>query len=139
RAQLLARKGVTHLRVIASVAADLGTEMASQIVFSLLGLAVLLLIPHEGSDDAMRWAVIGTLLGAGVTGVFIAAQRWGLFRLVESMLPKLAARLGWNSLGELSGLHETVVALYREPSRFWRSGAWHFLSWLLGVLETWPA
>ncbi|EHM03389.1 hypothetical protein HMPREF9946_00159 [Acetobacteraceae bacterium AT-5844] len=139
RAQLLARKGVAQLRVIASVAADLGTEMASQIVFSLLGLAVLLLIPHAGSDDTLRWAIIGTVLGAGITGVFMAAQRWGLFRLVETMLPKLAARLGWNSLGELSGLHETVVRLYREPARFWRSGGWHFLSWLLGVLETWAA
>jgi len=139
RAQLLARKGVAQLRVIASVAADLGMEMASQIAFSLLGLAVLLLIPHEGSDGTLRQAIIGTVLGAAITGTFMAAQRWGLFRLVESMLPKLSARLGWDLLGGLSGLHEAVVGLYRKPACFWRSGAWHFLSWLLGVLETWAA
>lgn len=139
RAQLLARAGVDKVKVIASVATDLGTEMASQIVFSLLGLAVLLLIPHEGSDTTLRIAVIGTLLGAGVTGVFMTAQRWGLFRLVERLLPKLAARAGWSALGELSGLHDAVVRLYREPRRLWASGGWHFLSWLLGVLETWAA
>nr|WP_272874893.1 lysylphosphatidylglycerol synthase domain-containing protein [Roseomonas marmotae] len=139
RAQLLARKGVAQLRVIASVAADLGTEMASQIAFSLLGLAVLLLIPHQGGGDTLYWAIMGIVLGAGITGSFMAAQRWGLFRLVESMLPKLAARLGRASPGDLFGLHETVVRLYREPARFWRSGAWHSLSWLLGVLETWAA
>lgn len=139
RAQLLARAGVDKVKVIASVATDLGTEMASQIVFSLLGLAVLLLIPHAGGDTTLRIAVIGTLLGAGVTGVFMAAQRWGLFRLVERLLPKLAARAGWSSLGELSGLHDAVVRLYREPRRLWASGGWHFVSWLLGVLETWAA
>ena len=139
RAQLLMRKGVAQVKVIASVAADLGTEMASQIVFSLLGLAVLLLIPHGGGDSTLHWAVIGTALGAAVTGVFIAAQRWGLFRVVERMLPGIAARIGWNSVGELTGLHDTVVRLYRQPGRLWRSGGWHFASWLLGVLETWAA
>lgn len=139
RAQLLARAGVDKVKVIASVATDLGTEMASQIVFSLLGLAVLLLIPHAGGDTTLRIAVIGTLLGAGITGAFMAAQRWGLFRLVERLLPKLAARAGWSALGELSGLHDAVVRLYREPRRLWASGGWHFVSWLLGVLETWAA
>jgi putative membrane protein len=140
RAHLLARAGVHKVKVIASVATDLGTEMASQIVFSLLGLLVLLLIPHGGGGDAtLRIAVIGILLGTGVTGVFMAAQRWGLFRLVERLLPKLAARAGWTSLGELSGLHDAVVALYRQPGRLWASGGWHFVSWLLGVLETWAA
>jgi putative membrane protein len=139
RAQLLLRRGVNKLRVIASLAIDLGTEMASQIVFSLLGLAALLMIPHATGGSAVTLAVVGTVLGAGLTGVFIAAQRWGLFRLVERMLPKLAARVGWTSLGELSGLHDTVVQLYREPARLWRSGAWHFASWLIGVLETWAA
>ena len=139
RAQLLVRYGVDKVRVIASLAIDLGTEMASQIVFSLLGLAVLLAIPHVTGSSAMTWAVVGTALGAGVTGVFIAAQRWGLFRLVETMLPKLAARVGWTSLGELSGLHDMVVRLYGQPGRLWRSGLWHFASWLIGVLETWAA
>jgi putative membrane protein len=139
RARLLVRYGVGPVKVIASLAIDLGTEMASQIVFSLLGLAVLLMIPHAGGTSAMTWAIAGTALGAGVTGVFIAAQRWGLFRLVERMLPKLAARAGWASLGEVAGLHDTVVRLYRQPGRLWRSGLWHFASWLLGVLETWAA
>ncbi|MDJ0391103.1 lysylphosphatidylglycerol synthase domain-containing protein [Roseomonas sp. E05] len=139
RAQLLIRKGVAKVKVIASIATDLGTEMATQIAFSLLGLATLLLIPHGGGGSTLQWAVIGTLLGAAVTGVFIAAQRWGLFRVVERLLPGLAARVGWTSVGELSGLHDTVVRLYRQPWRFWRSGGWHFASWLLGVLETWAA
>ncbi|MBP0447310.1 flippase-like domain-containing protein [Roseomonas sp. SSH11] len=139
RAQVLVRYGVAKVRVIASLAIDLGTEMASQIVFSLLGLAVLLMIPHASGSSTTAWAVLGTALGAGVTGVFIAAQRWGLFKVVEAMLPKLAARVGWTSLGELSGLNETVQGLYRQPGRLWRSGLWHFASWMIGVVETWAA
>ena len=139
RAQLLFREGVAKVRVIASVATDLGTEMASQIVFSLLGLAVLMTIPHAAGGSTTLWAVVGTLLGAGLTGAFMAAHRWGLFRFIERMLPGLAARVGWTSLGELSGLNDAVVGLYREPGRLWRSGGWHMLSWLIGVLETWAA
>ena len=139
RAQLLARAGVAKVRVIASVATDLGTEMASQIAFSLMGLAALLMLPHGREGSALLLGVVGTALGAGVAGSFMAAHRWGLFRVIERMLPRLAARAGWTGLGELSGLHEAVVALYREPGRLWRSGGWHFVSWLLGVLETWAA
>ncbi|WP_338663985.1 lysylphosphatidylglycerol synthase domain-containing protein [Pararoseomonas sp. SCSIO 73927] len=139
RAQLLVRMGVAKVKVIASLAIDLGTEMASQIVFSLMGLAALLLIPHAAGTSATFWAVAGTALGAGVTGVFIAAQRWGLFKAVEGMLPKLAARVGWTSLGELSGLNDTVQHLYAQPGRLWRSGGWHMVSWLVGVVETWAA
>ena len=139
RAQLLFRAGVAKIRVIASVATDLGTEMASQIAFSLLGLAVLMMVPHAGGGSTTLWAVVGTALGAGVTGAFMAAHRWGLFRMIERMLPGLAARVGWTGLGELSGLNDAVVQLYRQPGRLWRSGGWHFVSWLLGVLETWAA
>ena len=139
RAQLLFRAGVAKVRVIASVATDLGTEMASQIAFSLLGLAVLMMIPHAGGGSTTQWAVVGTALGAGVTGAFMAAHRWGLFRVIERMLPGRAARAGWTSLGELSGLDDAVAGLYRQPGRLWRSGGWHFVSWLVGVLETWAA
>ncbi|MFC0385129.1 lysylphosphatidylglycerol synthase domain-containing protein [Muricoccus vinaceus] len=139
RAQLLFRAGVAKVRVIASVATDLGTEMASQIAFSLLGLAVLMMVPHGGSASTTQWAVVGTALGAGLTGAFMAAHRWGLFRMIERLLPGLAARVGWTSLGELTGLNDAVVQLYSQPGRLWRSGGWHFVSWLLGVLETWAA
>ena len=58
RAQLLLRRGVGRIRVVASIAVDLATEMASQIVFSLMGVAVLLvsrtkdLLTGEGVNDA---------------------------------------------------------------------------------------
>lgn len=139
RAHLLARAGVAKVRVIASVATDLGTEMASQIAFSLLGLAALMLIPHAGGTSATLMAVAGVALCAGVTAVFMGAQRWGLFRVIERMLPSLAARIGWTGFGDLTGLHEAVVSLYRERWRLWRSSLWHMASWLLGVLETWAA
>jgi uncharacterized membrane protein YbhN (UPF0104 family) len=82
--------------------------------------------------------LLGIAICAAVTVVFVGAQRFGLFRIVERSLPGLAARVGWN-VGGLPGLHEAVVELYRDPAALWRSGAWHMVSWLLGVLETWVA
>ncbi|ATR20187.1 putative membrane spanning protein [Roseomonas mucosa] len=139
RAQLLLRRGVGRIRVVASIAVDLATEMASQIVFSLMGVAVLLLIPHEGGDTVTHWLIAATLLGGGLTVAFMLAQRFGLFRLVEKLLPRFAARAGWASLGDMTGLNEAVLRLYRQPSHLWRSGAGHLASWLIGVVETWAA
>ena len=140
RAQLLLRRGVSGVAAAASVAVDLATEMAAQVVFALLGLAVLLLIPHSGG--ASGWTVgIVALIGILAAG-FIAAQRWGLFRLVERLLQPLAGRgerAAKQAGGAAAGLHDAVVRLHRAPRRLWLSGMAHLASWLLGTLETWAA
>lgn len=130
RAQLLIRRGVGTVPATASVAVDLATELAAQFAFAVLGLAVLWHLPHQG---AAGWAIAATAVLGVMAGGFLAAQRWGLFRLVERLLPRLArpGRTG------VAGLHEAVVGLYRAPRRLWASGAAHLASWLLGVLETW--
>lgn len=132
RGQLLVRRGVGAVPATASVAVDLATELAAQFAFAALGLAVLWSLPHQGSAG---WALAAcAVLGAMAAG-FLAAQRWGLFRLVERLLPRLARR----GQAALAGLHEAVLRLYGAPRRLWGSGAAHLVSWLLGVVETWAA
>jgi putative membrane protein len=136
-AQLLARHGVAGAAVVASLVVDLATEMVAQVAFAAAGLAALAALPHR-SGDLSGLAVAGaTGLAAAMAGAFIAAQRWGLFRLVERMLPDLGGRFGWLALGGAAGLHDAAASLYREPRRLWLSGAAHLVSWLLGTLEIW--
>jgi putative membrane protein len=133
RAQLLIRRGAGTVQATASVAVDVATELAAQFAFAAVGLAVLWQLPHQGA--AAEWALAAaTVLGLMAAG-FMAAQRWGLFRLVERLLPKLARARH----AAMAGLHEAVVRLYRQPRRLWGSGAAHLASWLLGTLETWAA
>ena len=138
RAQLLLRRGIGATTAAASIAVDLAAEMATQVAFAAIGLLVLALIPHEGRSAG--WVVIlgaVTFCGA-MSAAFVVAQRWGLFRLLDRLLPWLE-RSGWAAPGGASGLHEAVAKLYRTPRRLWLSGAGHLASWLLGTLEVWAA
>ena len=137
RVRLLVRRGIGTVSATASVAVDLATELAAQFVFAAIGMAVLLRLPHQG-QAAAGWAFAATALCGGMALGFLAAQRWGLFRLVERLLPKLAGRAAGRA-GMAAGLHEAVLRLHRAPRRLWSSGAAHLASWLLGTLEAWAA
>ena len=132
-ARLLRQSGVPLAAGGASVTVDLTMEMMSQIGFTLLGLA--LLVPSLHEPRIVPWAIGGTALAGGVVILFIAAQRSGFFHLVERGLVRLAVRAGWSSLGEITGLHSAIVALYAAPARLGRAFGYHLLSWLLGGLE----
>lgn len=139
RAQLLVWRGVDTAGAGASVAVDLATEMAALVAFAALGLAALALVPHEG-EAALGWLVFAAALCAAMAAGFVAAQRWGLFRLLDRMLPRLTRNpVRAASGGGAPGLHDAVVRLHREPGRLWASGAAHLASWLFGALETWAA
>jgi putative membrane protein len=137
RARLLALTGIPLKSAAASSGVDLSLEMASQIVFSLVGVGMLLALqPGVNSTGLILGVIAG---GALIAGSFMAAQRYGLFRHVERLLVRISEREGWSALGDITGLHEQVVSLYRTPNRLWISGAWHLASWFLGVLEIWAA
>jgi putative membrane protein len=132
-ARLLRLRGVPLGVGAASVAVDLTAEMTSQIVFTLLGLT--LLIP--GLEDARLtwWLTVGMALATALVFTFVLAQRCGLFRLVEGALVRLGQKGGWSSLGEIGGLHEAMQALYDSPARLAAAFGCHLVSWLLGGLE----
>ena len=135
RARLLALQGVSLKSSGASVTVDLTTEMASQFVFTVLGISLLLVTSH--GPTVVHWA-IGGLATAVVIGIaFVMAQTLGLFKLFERLLIRLADKVGWSSLNGIAGLHDTIIELYRNPRRLWSSSAYHLVSWFLGVLETW--
>lgn len=136
RARLLAQTPVPLRAAAASSAVDLSVEMAAQIVFTTLGIGLLLMGPHLG--DVVPLCIAATALGALIAIAFMASQRLGLFKAVEPLI----ARFGtgrWAFVGGLAGLNDSVVGLYRQPRRILACGAYHFISWALGALETWAA
>ena len=133
-AWLLRQGGAPLTAAGASVRVDLTMEMMSQIGFTLLGLA--LLIPSLHEPRILPWTIGATALAGVVVILFIAAQRLGVFHLIERGLVALAARgAGWSSLGEIAGLHRAIVALYASPGRLGWACGYHLISWLLGGLE----
>lgn len=132
RAQLLIHRGAGPVPATAGVAVDVAAELTAQFAFAAIGLVALWNLPHHGGSA--EWAVAAVAVLGLMAAGFMAAQRWGLFRLVERLLPKLA-----RTRHTMTGLHEAVVELYRQPRRLWSSVAAHLASWLLGTLETWLA
>ncbi len=133
-ARLLRNSGVPLAAAGASVVVDVTMEFLSQIIFTLLGLA--LLVPGLQEPSIVPWTMgIIAIAGAAVL-LFVAAQRFGLFHLIEAGLVRLAQRgPAWSSLGEVAGLHRAIVALYNAPARLGWSVGYHLVSWLLGGLE----
>ncbi|HJT06479.1 MAG TPA: lysylphosphatidylglycerol synthase domain-containing protein [Stellaceae bacterium] len=133
-ARLLRRGGVPLSVAGASVTVDLTMEMVSQIVFTLLGLA--LLVPGLHEPRVALWTITGIGLAVAIIVVFIGAQRFGMFHLIERSLIELAERGStWAALGDIAGLHRSIEALYASPARLVRACGHHFISWLLGGLE----
>jgi putative membrane protein len=134
RARLLALSGVRLGQAAASCTVDLTLEMASQIVFSLLGIGLLLVAPHGA--QITRMAVTVTAVAVIITAGFIAFQRSGGLHAFGRLLSRQAEKRNWSSLGQISEFAPAVGALYRNPRRLAAAFLFHLTSWLLGSVET---
>jgi putative membrane protein len=133
-ARLLRRQGVPLAAAGASVTVDFAIEFLTQVIFTLIGLALLIAALHE--PGIVPW-IIGTVaLGGAVVALLVAVQRFGLLQAVERSLVRLAERRpAWSFLGEVAGLNRAIKALYASPAKLGWSCLHHLISWSLGGLE----
>ncbi|HEY1383624.1 MAG TPA: lysylphosphatidylglycerol synthase domain-containing protein [Dongiaceae bacterium] len=133
-ARLLRRHGVPLAAGGASVAVDLTIEFLTQVIFTLIGLALLVPALHE--PGIVPWIVGTAALGGAVAALLVAVQRFGLFQVVERSLVRFAERRpAWSSLGQVAGLDRAIKALYASPAKLGWSCLHHLVSWSLGGLE----
>jgi putative membrane protein len=137
KAQWLVRRGVPGTEAGAGVVVDLTMVVFSQIVFTIVGLGLLLAEVARGPLAATGVAglVVMTTLVAG----FLVVQRVGVF----GILSRIAGRLGGEQAANLgtaaAALDARVRDLYRERRALFTAGCWHLLSWLVGTGEVWLA
>ncbi len=136
-ARLLALWRVPVTTAAASIVVDLTTETLAQILFTAAGLGLLAAIGMDGA--ILTQLAIGLAVAAVLVIGFYVAQHYGLFRLLERLLDRLATSATWRPLGGLSGLHDQIVRTYRRPSRTIGSFAWHLAGWVVGAGELWIA
>jgi putative membrane protein len=130
--RLLTARGVEQPRAAAGMVLDLTVEAATQTTTSLTAIAVLLwLVP-----DRHWWpwvAGAAAFLIAGLAG-FIAAQRFGLLRLIEAA----AARFSHFLPGvDLSGMQAIFTVRARDVPALAAGYGLHICALLLGTVETW--
>jgi putative membrane protein len=132
-AQLLARRGMTLAAAAASVVVDVTVEFLTQLIFLLMGLATWAVLAPEDGWGAWLGATLLVLAAVAL----VAAQRFGLLRLVEALARQIALRFPALAEVSLDGLHTATVGLYRRRGPMTMASLLHLLAWVLGTAETW--
>jgi len=136
-ARLLALNGAGAAVGGASIVVDKTIEVLTQFLFSMVGVGLILLV---SADRSLGWSIAIAMLIFGPMLVgFVVAQRMGLFQLLERFLLKLEEKSDWLSLGDVSGLHDTILRLYRDRHGVAVSTFYHLITWVLGIGELWLA
>jgi putative membrane protein len=121
----------------ASTIVDLTMEIVSLILFALLGLAIL---SWQQPGESIAWWSLGALVMSAVAMAgFIAAQRGGLFRFLESLADRLGLTAPWSEPDQSRSIHAAINDIYRATTRPISSGALHFVAWIVGSGEAWLA
>jgi putative membrane protein len=114
---------------------DLGAQILSQAVFTLLGLGLLLSDGHYG--PIVQWTLLALVASLAALPTFVVIKKRGFLQRTERLFIRLADQ--WPVLRGMSleGLHDSIHRLFGQPVLLWRSFNAHLLSWLLGGLEIW--
>lgn len=135
--RLLMLRGVSATRAGSSIMVEITITVAVQILFTLLGLAILFYYLHEGQHIA-RLVLIGLLLAIpAALAFFLLQHRWGLFQLLERVLTALTGREVLALLGDPAQLDLAIQQLYRQWPALLACAVWQFLGLLGSAGETW--
>ena len=116
---------------------DLTMELASQLLFTLLGVTIL--IVERPSEVTGWWLAAGLAICTAGIGGFIVAQHMGLFRFLETLPDRLGWTPVWGSLSETGGIHAGIQEIYRHRARVLANFALHLAGWIAGAGEAWIA
>lgn len=138
RARLAALYGTSIPAAAASVLVDITLGVFVQIVFTLLGLV--LIVTATGHQNFVRPTLIGAVIGVLAIIGFYFVQRLGMFRFIGKMISRLANAEDWHSLVH-SGhtLDEAIRTQYARRSGVVGCCAWTGASLILGSGEIWIA
>jgi putative membrane protein len=136
KAWILAARGVQVDLAGASVVVDVTLVVLTQILFTLLGLG--LLVPVIGGGRALPVILVGTTILAILLAGFYAAQRRGLFGFVARLSRRILGASEWSSVSNrASKIDAEILQLYGKRRALVVSMCWHMLGWFLGIAEVW--
>ena len=126
--------GVPLARTYASLIVDMTTEMASQLVFTLFGLATMASLLVAGPNAAqLRPLILGGTAAMAVTMIlFFSAQKPALVlteRMAGHFLPESVVRV--------SELGAQLRATYAHTTRIWLAFALNLAGWIASALGAW--
>ena len=135
-ARTLAVFGVPQPVIYASMIADMTTEMAAQLIFTLCGVGVLLLVLSQGAvqDGLVPLALGGLGAMVALMLLFVFAQK-PMLRLAGS----LGGRMLPGSVATMAAVREQLDAIYRTPRRVIAAFLLNLAAWLASAAGAWIA
>jgi len=115
----------------ATTVIDVSTELLSQLLFTFMGLAVL--IAEQPGADRTWWAGGGLAVATILIVGFVHAQKNGLFRFLESLPARLGLLQHWDN--EAASVHAAIQEIYSQHIRVVASIAMHLVAWFARCLE----
>lgn len=138
KARYARQQGVPGGMAGASVVVDLTLGVFTQILFTLLGLGLLLL--RLGGGQIAVTAALGAAFMAALLASFYAAQRRGLFsRLVGGLGLVTQAGPPQQLAASAHAVEEGLGVLYGDRRSLGVAAGWRLAGWLLGTGEIWLA
>lgn len=135
-ARTLTARGISTPLVYASMIADMTTELAAQLLFTLSGVAVLLFVL---SDLPIRASIMPLAIGgvagmAAIIAVLAFAQR-PMLRIAGN----LGAHLLPGSIAAMAAVRAQLDAIYRQPRRVITAFILNLLAWIASAAGAWIA
>jgi putative membrane protein len=137
KARFLARRGVPGAAVGASVVVDVTLVMATQVVFALVGVA--LLFAHMGPTRLTLAAAAGAGVVVALLAVVVAVQRRAPFTKLARLLSRVVAADREEAVSTGAAIDSSATQLYRDRSAILTAAAWHLFAWIVGAGEIWLA
>lgn len=132
-ARLLHRRGYRLVSAVAGSIGDITMESLTQILFTLVGLGLLVLL--VGESGLAGYVLGGTVVAILGAAGLVAGQWFGMAGALDRGFMRLSRYFGWTSPGEIAGLDEGLRTLYRAPGPLMWACFHHSVSWLLGGVE----
>jgi putative membrane protein len=134
--RLLRVQGVGRAPAAGGLLMDVALSILSQLVFVLLGVALL-----AAGGGAVGWGglLAGVAAGAALAGLFILAQRRAMFGRFASALNQVAAGRLSSFAAHSARMDNYVRRAWRRPRVITACFLWQFVAWLAGALEVWVA
>ncbi|HEX8417642.1 MAG TPA: lysylphosphatidylglycerol synthase domain-containing protein [Methylobacterium sp.] len=129
----------------ASILVDMLVQVATQALFALAGVGLLVQVEGETAATLAAWALHALLVTAVILAAFFAFQRGGALRRIEHHLARLGRRFvrdgepaATTDQGGVQAALDAVWARGRR-GRLAQSFGLHLAAWTLGAAEIWLA
>lgn len=138
RARLMMLRAVPGPIAGASIVADITVGIATQILFALLGL--LILLQHDDGGATTLVVAVGVGLFTLLLLAFLGTQHLSMFGHMARVFERVIRIGDWTGvLGSAQELDREIKAVYARRADLLLAGIWRLLGWVAGAGEVWLA